>query len=62
MTDKELSDIFKVNIDLSPAAALRGVYNAGWYAGAGQTPAATSADKSINAAKPVAVVKLKGIK
>ena len=56
MTNDELKSIFKANLSESEVAALRGVYNAGWYAGAAQTPSATSVDKSLAASKPTAIV------
>lgn len=59
MTNDDLVKIFKTNIEESEIAALRGVYNAGYYEGAGVTPSATSPDQSKVKAKPVAVVKVK---
>lgn len=51
--------IFKANIGMSEEQALRAVWNAGWYEGAGVTPSATSPDKSKAAAKPVAIIQLR---
>ena len=59
MTNDDIVKIFKANIDESLIAALRGVYNAGYYEGAGLTPTATSVDQSKVKAKPTAVVKVK---
>lgn len=59
MNNDEITKIFKTNIDESFVAALRGVYNAGYYEGAGVTPSATGVDQSKVKAKPTAVVKVK---
>lgn len=59
MTDDDLQKIFKANLDDSQAAALRGLYNAGYYEGAGITPAATSPDVSKTKSLPVAIVNTK---
>lgn len=59
MTNDDITKIFKTNIDESFVAALRGVYNAGYYQGAGVTPTATSVDQSKVKATPVAVTKVK---
>lgn len=59
MTNAELIAIFKSNLDESMEAAIRGVYNAGWYEGAGVTPTATSPDVSKTKSKPTAIVKVK---
>ena len=59
MTNAEIIAIFKANIDESLVAALRGVYNAGYYEGAGVTPSAASVDQSKVKSKPTAVVKVK---
>jgi hypothetical protein len=59
MTNAELISIFKANIDESLMAAIRGVYNAGYYEGAAITPTATSPDVSKTKAKPVAVVRVR---
>lgn len=57
MTNAELEEIFKQNINISYITALRAVYNQGWYEGAGQTPTAASPDKSKAAAKPTAIIR-----
>lgn len=59
MTNDQLMKVFKTNIDESEIAALRGVYNAGYYEGAGITPTATSVDQSKVKAVPAAVVRTK---
>lgn len=51
--------IYKANLDLSQEHALRAVWNAGWYEGAGVTPSVTSPDKSKAAPKPAAIIKLR---
>lgn len=61
MTNDEINDIYKAAVAVSRNAALRAVYNAGWYAGAGQTPTAGSEDKSAKVAKPSAVVQVKKV-
>jgi hypothetical protein len=59
MTNAELIGIFKTNLEESFMAAVRGVYNAGFYEGAGITPTATSPDVSRTKAKPAAVVRVR---
>jgi len=59
MTFDQLEAIFKANNTMSREQALRAVWNAGWYEGAGITPTATSPDKSKGATKPVAIIVLK---
>ena len=59
MTNAELMTIFKANNDESLLAAIRGVYNAGYYEGAGITPTATSPDVSKTKPLPAAIVKTK---
>lgn len=59
MTDQHLLDIYLANLPTSHATALRGVWNAGYYEGAGLTPSANAPDKS-GTAKPVAILKIKG--
>lgn len=56
MTNAQMEAIFKNNIPISLPAALRSVWNAGYYEGKGTTPTSTSADKSWDAAKPVAFI------
>lgn len=58
MTYAQMEAIFKANIGMSEEQALRAVWNAGWYEGAGITPTETSPDKSKAATKPVAIIKL----
>lgn len=59
MTNDQLLDIYKQNISESHIAALKSVFNAGYYAGAGLTPTANGTDFTRFQAKPVAVVKAK---
>jgi hypothetical protein len=59
MTNDDIVKIFKTNSSESFIAALRGVYNAGYYEGAGLTPTATSVDQSKLKSKPTAVVSVK---
>lgn len=59
MTDDQVENIFKSNIGDDLRCALRGVWNAGYYEGAAITPSAASPDKSLTAAKPVAVLVVK---
>jgi hypothetical protein len=59
LTNAQIEAIFKANVDQSFSAALRGVYNAGFYEGTGVTPTATSVDQSQVKAKPVAVVRVR---
>lgn len=58
MTNQEIEDIYKAGVGDGHVNALRTVWNAGYYEGAGITPTATSKDKSSlpNIAKPVAVI------
>jgi hypothetical protein len=59
MTNSDIIDLYKQNVSESHAAALRAVFNAGWYAALGQTPTATSLDQTRFASKPTALVKAK---
>lgn len=59
MTNAQILTIFKANITESLVAALRGVYNAGYYEGAAITPTAASPDISQSKAIPAAIVKVK---
>lgn len=59
MTYAQLEAIYKANVGMSVEQALRAVWNAGWYEGAGVTPTATSPDKSKGVTKPVAIILLK---
>lgn len=56
MTNAHLLEVFKANIGTSLLAALRGVWNAGYYEAKGVVPTASSPDKSMDAAKPTAVL------
>jgi len=55
MTNDQIEEIYKANVGIGHLTALRAVYNHGWYEGAGQTP--TTADKSINVAKPTTIIR-----
>lgn len=59
MTNAQLLKIYQSNIETSVIAALRAVWNAGWYEGAGVTPTATSPDRSLAVAAPTAILKTK---
>lgn len=60
MTDQEMLELYRENLPDSLAAALRGVYNAGYYHGAGLTMTANSQDRSgVGAAKPANPIKIK---
>ena len=59
MTNAQILTIFKTNLAESIFAALRGVYNAGYYEGAGVAPTATAPDVSQSKALPTAVVRVK---
>lgn len=59
MTNDDIIDLYKQNVAESHAAALRSVFNAGWYAALGQTPVSSSVDQTRFAAKPTAIVKAK---
>jgi hypothetical protein len=52
MTNAELESLYKENVDISHLAALRAVFNAGYFASAGITPTAQTADQSRISAKP----------
>lgn len=56
MTNTDIDNIFKAALGDGHVAALRAVWNAGWYEAKAITPTASSADQSIQPAKPVAVV------
>lgn len=56
MTNADISDIYKAGAKDNHIAGLRAVWNAGWYEAKAITPTASSADQSIQPAKPVAVV------
>lgn len=57
MTNTEIEAIYKENIGLGHLTALRMVYTHGWYDGAGQTPTASSPDKSKIASAPTAIIR-----
>lgn len=57
MTNAQLEDIYKTALADGRIAALRAVWNAGWYEAKGITPTANSADQSTIVAKPAAVVR-----
>lgn len=57
MTNEQLEAVYKANIEIGHLTALRAVYTQGFYAGAGQTPTASSPDKSKDQAAPTAVVR-----
>jgi hypothetical protein len=59
MTNDDLLDLYKQNVSESHIAALKTVYNAGYYAGAGFTPSANATDFTRFQTKPSAVVKAK---
>jgi hypothetical protein len=60
MTDQELLDVYLANQPQSHAAGLRGVWNAGYYHGAGLTPSANAPDRSgTGVSKPVAVLRIR---
>ena len=56
MTNDQIEDIFKTGLRDGKIAALRAVWNAGYYQGASITPTAGGHDFSLQVAKPAAVV------
>lgn len=56
MTNDQIEDIYKTGLRDGKTAALRAVWNAGYYQGASLTPTTAGADYSLQAAKPAAVV------
>lgn len=58
MTNTELELLYKENIDISHLAALRALFNAGYYAHAGTTPTAQTADQSRTSALPAVRAKV----
>lgn len=54
MTDSDIENVYKSNINVSHYAALRAVFDAGFDAGAGLSAQATAAgDPSLTQAPPV---------
>lgn len=58
MTNTDINALYQGNIDISHLAALRAVYNAGYFAGAGITPTPMTADQSRTASVPTAKLKV----
>jgi hypothetical protein len=58
MTNADIDSLYRENIDISHLAALRAVFNAGYYAGAGITPTAQTPEQSRISAKPAVRVKV----
>lgn len=60
MTDAEMNAIYRANLGLGHIEALRGVWTAGYYQGAGLTPSTSIKQpaKSTEVAAPVAVIKI----
>lgn len=54
MTDADLETLYKVNLPTSHAAALRGVFDAGYEVGAGATVNAQTADASLTVSESTA--------
>lgn len=52
MQDTDIEAIYKANINISHAAALRGVYDAGYAAGLGTPNVQTTGDVSQSQAAP----------
>ena len=57
MTNAEIEAIYRAQVDLSHAAGLRAVYDAGYFSGSGGT--AGTGDPSSTDSKPTSTVKLK---
>jgi hypothetical protein len=57
VTNDDINKLYQGNIDISHLAALRAIYNAGYFAGAVITPNSMTADQSKVA--PVPTTKLK---
>lgn len=58
MTNSDINALYTGNLDISHLAALRAVYNAGYFAGAGITPTPQTPDQSRTAAVPTAKLKV----
>lgn len=56
MTNDQIEAIWKTALNDGKLAALRAVWNAGYYQGASITPTAGGHDYSLQSAKPTAVV------
>lgn len=59
MTNADIESLYTMNIDISHLAALRAVFNAGYFAGAGITPTTTTPDQSRVTTKPTVTLKIK---
>lgn len=59
MTNEQLESIYKANIDQGHIAALKAVFNHGYYDGAGLAVTANSVDVVRARAAPSAIIKLK---
>lgn len=58
MTNDDINKLYQGNIDISHLAALRAVFNAGYFAGAGVTPTAGTPDQSRVSAPPTTKLKI----
>lgn len=52
MTNAELQSLYTENLDISHLAALRAVFNAGYFQAAGITPTTQTPDQSRTSTKP----------
>lgn len=59
MTNADIESLYSENIDISHLAALRAVFNAGYYAGASITPTTTTPDQSRISSKPTVRIKIR---
>lgn len=59
MTNVQLEAIYKANIDLGHIAALKAVYNHGYYDGAGITVTSQTVDIVPTRTAPTTIIKLK---
>jgi hypothetical protein len=58
MTNAELESLYVENLDISHTAALRAVFDAGYYQGAGVTPTSHTPEQSRLSAKPAVRIKV----
>lgn len=58
MTNADIETLYRENVDISHAAALRAVFNAGYYQHAGTTPNYQTADQSRVSSLPAVRAKV----
>jgi hypothetical protein len=56
VTDQDIQNVYKSNLGTSEPAALRAVFDAGWYEALGQANSVGLVDASLAAPAPAAVI------